>query len=126
MAERVFGITIRNSEGKDIPVRPLVETHILEDLGFIPTLQDWLKELPISDWMFKKSAKLSETLDKEDSKGIKEKSQKLLKTLEDAAKKHETTWDESKRRQILPIFPYPKIPILDTPHSPLPPGVFLD
>jgi hypothetical protein len=43
MVERVFGHYITNSEGKDVPVREIAERHIIEDLGFIPTPQDWLK-----------------------------------------------------------------------------------
>ena len=32
--------------------RDVAEQHILEDYhGFIPTLQDFLEELPIKDWM---------------------------------------------------------------------------
>lgn len=41
--ERVFGHYITNSDGKDVPVREIAERHIIEDLGFIPTPQDWLK-----------------------------------------------------------------------------------
>ena len=46
-----FGITIKNSDGKKIPVRSISEQHIREDLGFIPTVQDWLKEIQPKPWM---------------------------------------------------------------------------
>jgi hypothetical protein len=52
-AEEVFGTTITNSAGKVVPVRFIGEQHVKEDLGWIPTLQDWFKELRIRTWMGK-------------------------------------------------------------------------
>ena len=49
--EKKFGIIITNSDGKDIPVRSIAEQHIREDLGFIPSVQDWLKEIQPKSWM---------------------------------------------------------------------------
>ena len=49
--EDKFGITIKNSDGKEIPVRSIAEQHVREDLGFIPTVQDWLKEIKPKSWM---------------------------------------------------------------------------
>ena len=49
--EMKFGIVINNSDGKDIPVRSIGEQHIREDLGFIPTVQDWLKNIRPVSWM---------------------------------------------------------------------------
>lgn len=40
--EQKFGTTIRNSEGKEVPVRLVGEQHCREDLGWIPSLKDWL------------------------------------------------------------------------------------
>lgn len=34
-----------NIENKEIPVKIIAEKHIIEDCGFIPTPQDWLKSL---------------------------------------------------------------------------------
>lgn len=51
IAEKVFGHTITNSDGKIVCVRDITEEHILEDLGSIPTVERWLTELPIADWM---------------------------------------------------------------------------
>jgi hypothetical protein len=51
LAERMFGKTITNSEGKVISVRDIGEDHVIEDLGFIPTMEKWLKNLPKEDWM---------------------------------------------------------------------------
>jgi hypothetical protein len=32
-------------------VRDLGEDHVIEDLGFIPTMERWLKNMPIESWM---------------------------------------------------------------------------
>jgi hypothetical protein len=51
-AERVFGRTIRNSDGVDIPVRYIGEQHVREDCGGrIPTVADWLRNIRIEMWM---------------------------------------------------------------------------
>lgn len=51
-AERIFGHTIRNSDGKEIPVRYICEQHILEDCGGrIPTVADWFRRIPREGWM---------------------------------------------------------------------------
>jgi hypothetical protein len=51
--ERIFGVVIKNSDGKDVSVRDIGEQHILEDYGmrFIPTAQDYLQEMEIKSWM---------------------------------------------------------------------------
>jgi hypothetical protein len=51
--ERVFGVTLENSEGKIVSVRDVGEQHILEDFGnrFIPSAQDYLQEITWQDWM---------------------------------------------------------------------------
>jgi hypothetical protein len=40
-----------DSEGKVIPVRWVGEQHVNEDLGWIPILADWLKEVRPRPWM---------------------------------------------------------------------------
>lgn len=51
-AERVFGISITNSDGKVVPVRVIGEQHVMEDFsGYIPTIHDWLKGIPMESWM---------------------------------------------------------------------------
>jgi len=50
-SERIFGPTITNSEGKQIPTRILGEQHVREDCGRIPTLADWLNAIHGQDWM---------------------------------------------------------------------------
>ena len=60
LAQQVFGETItRASDGKKIPTRLIAELHVLEDTGFIPTVQDYLKEMPIRSWMTKGTKALS-------------------------------------------------------------------
>jgi len=49
VAERVFGTTITNSDGRKVPVRLIAEEHIIEDLGSLPTLSQCLEGLPITD-----------------------------------------------------------------------------
>jgi hypothetical protein len=49
--ERVFGRTIRNSDGREVPVRYILEQHVREDCGLIPTVADWFQEIPRRGWM---------------------------------------------------------------------------
>src|SRR5262245_6154769 len=49
--EEIFGRTVTNSDGKEVFVRDVAEQHVLEDLGCIPSLSDWLKEMPCKPWM---------------------------------------------------------------------------
>lgn len=60
LCEQVFGHNITNSEGKCISVRDIGEQHVIEDLGSIPTIQDWLQETPIRPWMSKPDKKVEE------------------------------------------------------------------
>ena len=52
-AEREFGVFIINSDGKMVPTRILGEQHVMEDIGFIPTIKDYLSEMNTANWMFK-------------------------------------------------------------------------
>lgn len=51
ITERVFGITLRNADGAVVSVRDIAEGHVLEDLGRIPTLQDYLEHMEFAVWM---------------------------------------------------------------------------
>ena len=51
LAERNFGVNILNL-GHAVPVRYLGEQHVKEDLGRIPTAQDWLSEIRPQRWMY--------------------------------------------------------------------------
>jgi hypothetical protein len=49
--EDKFGVTMTNSDGDTIPVRYIGEQHVREDMGFIPSLQDWCACIVQQDWM---------------------------------------------------------------------------
>lgn len=51
LIEELFGRVLTNSDGKEVFVRDVAEQHVLEDLGFIPSLSDWLQEMPAQPWM---------------------------------------------------------------------------
>jgi hypothetical protein len=51
MAERIFGTTLTNSDGKQVPVRYIGEQHVKEDLGRIPSVQDWFSKIEAERWM---------------------------------------------------------------------------
>lgn len=46
-----FGRMLTVSSGKQVPVKQIAERHINEDLGFIPTVADWVRSLPLRPWM---------------------------------------------------------------------------
>jgi hypothetical protein len=52
LAEKLFGVAIVNSDGNDVPVRYVGEQHVKEDLGRIPTAQDWLLQIRPQRWMY--------------------------------------------------------------------------
>ena len=49
IAVRVFGGYIENSGGRVCDVRQIVEDHIMEDLGRIPTISQFLDLIPTSE-----------------------------------------------------------------------------
>lgn len=50
--ERVFGNTITNSDGRQVPVRLIGEQHVREDCGGrVPSAEDWLKQIVPQRWM---------------------------------------------------------------------------
>ncbi len=51
LCERLFGVTIENAAGQKIPVRQIAEQHVQDDLGWIPTVEDWLCNLEVQPWM---------------------------------------------------------------------------
>lgn len=51
MCEDKFGVFIVNSSNKKVIVKSIAEQHIIEDIGFLPTLQDWLKRIKPERWM---------------------------------------------------------------------------
>jgi hypothetical protein len=57
LVERVFGTLITNSEGKRVSTRDLAEEHVIDDIGFIPTMQDYLQHMTLEPWMGGKRVK---------------------------------------------------------------------
>lgn len=57
LCESIFGTTITNSEQKIVPVRLIGEQHVKDDLGWIPTVKDWLGLLPLQPWMARAPAR---------------------------------------------------------------------
>ena len=53
LMEKMFGVTLELSNGRVIPTRWVGEQHVKEDLGRIPTIQDWLSNLKPQSWMGK-------------------------------------------------------------------------
>ena len=52
LLEKLFGVAIVNSDGNQVPVRYVGEQHVKEDLGRIPTAQDWLLQIKPQRWMY--------------------------------------------------------------------------
>jgi len=52
LAERIFGLVIRTSDGRDVPTRYIGEQHVREDLGRIPSFQDWATRIRLEPWMY--------------------------------------------------------------------------
>lgn len=68
-AERVFGLTItvkkkRTGTEVRVPVREIAEQHVVEDLGYIPSLADWLKNMELKVWM---GGKVKSTVSRSDA-----------------------------------------------------------
>lgn len=57
LAERVFGVVLTNSEGKEFSPRDVAEQHVVEDMGCIPTIEQWLEEVTVQEWMGPKRAR---------------------------------------------------------------------
>ena len=51
IAEQLFGVHFTNSDGKEISTRDIAEEHVLEDMGTIPTVQDYLEGMPFYNWL---------------------------------------------------------------------------
>jgi len=62
-----FGTTITISTGRRVPVSLIGEQHIQEDLGFIPTLDDYIGMMTCPRWASKRAkllhSKLHQTID---------------------------------------------------------------
>ena len=76
IVQRVFGTFRLNSDDKEYSPRDVAEQHIIEDLGTIPTLSDWLRTMPIEEWMGKPQKQILEMNWKE-FKNVKERTETL-------------------------------------------------
>jgi len=57
-----FGSTITISTGRRVPVSLIGEQHITEDLGFVPTLDDYIQMMTCPRWASKKAKLLHRRL----------------------------------------------------------------
>ena len=51
MLETLYGATITVTGGRVVPTRLIGEQHVLEDLGFIPSFADWVRQIRPEPWM---------------------------------------------------------------------------
>lgn len=51
LCERIFGKTITNSRGVQVPVRLIAEQHVMEDLGWLPSPADYINGMTLATWM---------------------------------------------------------------------------
>lgn len=58
-----FGHYLSNINGKYIPIKMIAERHIQEDCGFIPTAQDWLKQIEPKPWMLRVAKKSTQPME---------------------------------------------------------------
>ena len=59
-AIKKFGDMVINSDGREVPIKVIAEQHVMEDCGFIPTPQDYLKHIQPQEWMLKVKKKSRE------------------------------------------------------------------
>jgi hypothetical protein len=67
MAEKVFGSTITNSDGRVVPVRYIAEQHVKEDLGYIPSIADWYGNIKPQRWMLGRGKNLEDELEEQNA-----------------------------------------------------------
>ena len=77
--EQQFGTYITNSEGRMVPVRAIGEQHCMEDLGWIPTIKDYLDNMETKGWMFKpgEGRKILKEMSKDKSDFVKQENAQL-------------------------------------------------
>jgi len=56
-------ITLTLRSGKEVPIRFVAEQHVIEDCGFIPTLENYLGTMPKAPWMYRGASRLSRILE---------------------------------------------------------------
>lgn len=58
LCEERFGLARTNSGGKTYAVRQVAEQHVIEDIGFIPSLAQCLEAMPVTDLVAPRLRKL--------------------------------------------------------------------
>lgn len=48
---KIFGEQRKNSDKKKYSTKDVAEMHCIEDMGYVPTIQDYLENMKITDWM---------------------------------------------------------------------------
>lgn len=63
LCERVFGVNIRNSNNRLVSVRDIAEQHVIDDMGRIPSVQDYLQGMPMYKWLGGPARRLTRPID---------------------------------------------------------------
>jgi hypothetical protein len=56
--EKIFGKSFINSDNKTVYTRYVGEQHVVEDLGFIPSVEDWFETMEMQEWMMARDKKV--------------------------------------------------------------------
>lgn len=51
LCERLFGVNLTNSDGRLVSVRDVAEQHVLDDMGRIPSVTEYLSGMPMYSWL---------------------------------------------------------------------------
>lgn len=111
ICEQIFGETIINSDKKEIAVRDIAEDHVLQDVGFIPTLADYLSGMPYYEWLW------GGRLSKKEIKEVQQKAEESM--IKKLLNKIDELTEEVKKANRFPIPGIPNIPPV-TPIEPFP------
>jgi hypothetical protein len=58
-------VTLTLQSGKQVPIRLVAEQHVIEDCGFIPTLEQYMGAMPRETWMYRGASPLSKLIDQD-------------------------------------------------------------
>ena len=66
LGEQIFGpIWTCKSNSRQVPTRTILEQHVLEDLKYIPTLEQAFANVPLEDWLSRNALPLSRQEEKD-------------------------------------------------------------
>lgn len=51
LCERLFGHLLTNSDGRVVSTRDVAEQHIIDDMGRIPSVTEYLNGMPFYTWL---------------------------------------------------------------------------